>query len=221
MTRIDQAVSRRTESEAGGQAERPSPDSSRRFARYVTMARTGSPPEDPSGEAPGSTSGVPPPVTDALRGAAPSIGIAQPDSGGSQRSVILGPYGTQAPEAPEERLGPQDGPGALVSEPLRPQVLAAYLENAAPLAPDTRAMELARSLFRALPLAAARERTLTVSFPAAGGAVEQIVLSTAGGIVSLLVTARAPARERVAAALPELARLLRSHGLRIGSVGVA
>jgi hypothetical protein len=40
-------------------------------------------------------------------------------------------------------------------------------------------------------------------------------------MVSLMVTARAPARDRVAAALPELARLLRSRGLRVGPIGLS
>jgi hypothetical protein len=228
MTRIDQAVSGRPASETGGSHERPSQDACRRFARCVTMARTGSPPEDPpGGAATCSSGGMPPPVAGGLPGGVPggvpSGAVAHTDPAGSQLTVVPGAYGSGTPSTSEERPGLQEGPGGMVAEPVRPQALAlaANFEPPAPLGSDTpQAMALARSLFRELPLAAARERTLTVSFPAAGGAVEQIVLSTSGGIVSLVITARAEARERVAAALPELARLLRSRGLRIASVGL-
>jgi len=142
-------------------------------------------------------------------------------------SVLEGPAGeptagrTESAVVCAERFGPPEGLGAAAVESGRPQASAPHVETAAPRGPETQAAVLARSLFEALPLAAARERTLTVSFPAAGGAVEQLVVSTSGGWVTLVVTARAQARERVAAALPELARLLRSHGLRVGSVGLA
>jgi hypothetical protein len=224
MTRIDQAVSGRPASETGGSRERPSQDACRRFARCVTMARTGSQPEDPpGGAATCSSGGMPPPVAGGLPGGVPSSAVAHADPAGSQLTVVPGAYGSGTPSTSEERPGPQEGAGAMAAEPVRPQALAlaASFQPPAPRGSDTpQAMALARSLFRELPLAAARERTLTVSFPAAGGAVEQIVLSTSGGIVSLVVTARAEARERVAAALPELARLLRSRGLRIASVGL-
>lgn len=224
MTRIDQGVTGRPAGETGGSHARPSQDACRRFARCVTMARTGSPPEDPPGGAAScSSGGMPPSVAGGLPGGVPSSAVAHTDPAGSQLTVVPGAYGSGTPSTSEERPGPQEGPGAMVAEPVRPQALAlaASFDSPAPLGSDTpQAMALARSLFRELPLAAARERTLTVSFPAAGGAVEQIVLSTSGGIVSLVVTARAEARERVAAALPELARLLRSRGLRIGSVGL-
>jgi hypothetical protein len=76
-------------------------------------------------------------------------------------------------------------------------------------------------MLSALPDAGAAERSLTVSFPAAaGGVVERMVLTVSGGVIEVVVTARAQQRERVAAALPELARLMRSRGLRVGAVGL-
>jgi len=47
-----------------------------------------------------------------------------------------------------------------------------------------------------------------------------MVLTVSGGVIEVVVTARAQQRERVAAALPELARLMRSRGLRVGAVGL-
>jgi hypothetical protein len=129
------------------------------------------------------------------------------------------------PGAPRRRAGEAPGgeePAAVAPEPGRSQTGAASVEAPPPArGPDGDAARLARAMLSALPDAGAAERSLTVSFPAAaGGVVERMVLTVSGGVIEVVVTARAQQRERVAAALPELARLMRSRGLRVGAVGL-
>ena len=114
-----------------------------------------------------------------------------------------------------------DDPAPVSVEAARAPSGAAQVGPPLPVrAPNTDAAALAQAVLQRLPWPGGSDRTLTVSFPAGGGAVEQIVLTVSGGVVGLVVTARAQQRERVAAALPELARLMRARGIRVGEVGL-
>jgi hypothetical protein len=119
-----------------------------------------------------------------------------------------------------ERTG-DDDPASVSFETARAPSGAAHVGAPPPAsAPGTDAAALARAMLQQLPWPGGSDRTLTVSFPAGGGAVEQIVVTVSGGVVAVVVTARAQQRERVAAALPELARLMRARGIRVGEVGL-
>ena len=221
MTRVDQAVPGRPVPDARAMPERAPQEACRRFALCVSRAELGATHETVPDEslAGGIAGGISAPIPDAPHGGGPVVAALQPDPVAPQPPAVDASLGPEAP-ASRERWGPLEGIGAMPAEIGRPQMPVSHLETAPSRGPDSEAAALAHSLFRELPLGAARERTLTVSFPATAGAVEQIVMTTSGGVVSLVVTARAPARDRVAAALPELAKLLRSRGLRVGSVGL-
>jgi len=116
-----------------------------------------------------------------------------------------------------------DGPSAAPFEAGRGPQMAAQVEAPPPArAATSEASLLAQSMLSQLPLTGGVDRTLTVSFPGASGAVEQIALTVSGGLVHVVVTARLKDRdrERVAAALPELARLMSQRGIRVGAVGL-
>jgi hypothetical protein len=221
MTRVDHALPGRPVPDARGAPERTPQEACRRFAHCVSRAeRCASDeavPDDSPADGTAGAISAPVPGVPHAGGAVAAPGRTDPD--GPQAPSVDEAEGAEL-GASRERWGPQEGLGAMTTEPGRPQALATRLEAPPSRGPDTEAAALARSLLRELPLSAARERTLTVSFPATAGAVERIVMSTSGGVVSLVVTARAPARDRVAAALPELAKLLRARGVRVGSVGL-
>jgi hypothetical protein len=221
MTPVDQAVPGRPVPDARAMSERAPPEACRRFALCVSRAEQGATHETVTDESPagGIAVGISATVADTPHGGGPGVAAVQPDPVAPQPPAADATRGPEAAAA-RERWGPQEGIGTMTAEPVRLQTPVSHLQTAPSRGPDTEASALARALFRELPLSAARERTLTVSFPATAGAVEQIVMNTSGGVVSLVVTARAPARDRVAAALPELAKLLRSRGLRVGSVGM-
>lgn len=150
-------------------------------------------------------------------------GPADPRAGDGARPPVR--QAEPGPVAARKRSGEAGGgeeSAAVSPEPGRSQTGVASAEAPAPSrGPDGDAARLARSMLGALPDAGAADRTLTVSFPAtAGGAVERMVLTVSGGVIGVVVTARAQHRERVAAALPELARLMRGRGLRLGAIGL-
>jgi hypothetical protein len=159
----------------------------------------------------------------------PAQGEGRPDLPQSAAcdAAVFGPLTARTLIPTGEWYGSGEGtdPGdvaSMSSETLRLQATPAGGEPASPVrASNADAVALAQSLMSQLPLLGAQDRSVTVSFTAPGAAVEQIVLTVSGGVVSLVVTARARERDRVAASLPELERLLRTRGVRIGAVGVA
>jgi len=220
MTGIDRALPAPSAIDAGRLPERAPQDASRRFARCVSIAQAAAALERPAAAASaGDPIGLPMPAAGAAPGDGPAAGSAQLEAAGSRATVVCAPCDI-AVAATGKRDGPGEAPDLAVPDAARPHSMQPSVEAMAGRPTDSEAAALARALFRELPLAEARERTLTVSFPAAAGAVERIVLSGSGGVLSLVVTARAEARARVAEALPELVRLLRSRGLRVGSVAL-
>jgi hypothetical protein len=202
----------------------PAADPSARGARAVPWDRSGIPAGTcGAGSARAERDGSPLETeADALAATTAPMGAGLPAQAGDRVSADPAGLGGD----PDHRAS---GGRARAEEPEAPALDAARAQGApnalaaaaAPRTADPHAAQLAQSMLAQLPLAGSTERSLTVSFPQGDGAVEQIVLTLSGGMVSLMVTARAPARDRVAAALPELARLLRSRGLRVGPIGLS
>lgn len=202
----------------------PGADPSARDAHAVPRDRSGTPAGASGAGSPRAGSDDSPSQTgaDALAVTNAPVGAPAFDPAGVPVDADPAILGSDAEHRPSGGRGRAEEPEAPALDAARAHVAPnALAAAAAPRTADPHAAQLAQSMLAQLPLAGSAERSLTVSFPQGDGAVEQIVLTLSGGTVSLMVTARAPARDRVAAALPELARLLRSRGLRVGPIGLS
>lgn len=129
------------------------------------------------------------------------------------RRDAAGPGGSEL-ERPGEPV-----PEVFTARAASTAVALAPTQPAAP--PDSRAEVLAQWILSKLPLDAALDRTVTLTFPGAAVPIEQIVMTREAGVLRLWVTARAEGREQVQAALAALGDRLRSRGLRVGALALA
>jgi len=229
MTRVDAGASARGAPHADVQHEAGAGERGRQFARCLSTAeRRAACEAQQSGDAAGAgvdpTAGVAVVPQGGATTASPAENFSDmpvdPQVAASVPGRPVEPGSTGARTRERERTAADD-PSTASFDAARAQQGVAHLEAPPPArAPNSDASVLARSMLAQLPWTGGADRTLTVSFPAGGGAVEQIVLTVSGGVVDVVVTTRSQQRERVAAALPELARLMRQRGIRVGAVGL-
>jgi hypothetical protein len=231
MTRVEADVPARVAPHAGVQREAAAADRARVFARCLSTAEHRAACDaqshvDPIPTQIDPSTGVTVVPQGGAAVATPQLGdgdaSVDPQVAAAVRMPVRGgePGSIRERVRSGERTG-DDDPAPASFEAARTPPGVAHVGSPLPVrAPSTDAAALAQAMLQQLPWPGGSDRTLTVSFPAGGGTVEQIVLTVSGGVVGLVITARALQRERVAAALPELARLMRARGIRVGEVGL-